>query len=174
MVHTLSRLSDYPFGVHTLSGSEGKGKKILAVNRKARFNYSVEDTLECGIELRGTEVKSVKERSFSFSDAYAKIENAELWLVGLHITPYKFGNINNHEPDRVRKLLVHRQEIKRLSRKVNERGLTLVPLSFYLSRGMVKLELGICRGKRVVDKRQDIKRKDLKRDAERALRYKEY
>jgi SsrA-binding protein len=150
------------------------GKKTLAVNRKARYNYAVDDSLECGIELQGTEVKSMKERSFSFSDAYAKIDNGELWLVGLHITPYKFGNIYNHEPDRTRKLLVHRQEIKRLSRKVNERGLTLIPLSFYLKRGMVKLELGICRGKRLVDKRQDIKQRDQKRDAERALRYHDY
>jgi SsrA-binding protein len=149
-------------------------RKVLALNRKARYNYSVQDTLDCGIELRGTEVKSMKERSFSFSDAYAKIDNGELWLVGLHVTPYKFGNIYNHEPDRTRKLLVHKQEIKRLSRKVNERGLTLVPLSFYLSRGMIKLELGICRGKRVVDKRQVIKRRDLKREAERALRDKDY
>lgn len=157
-----------------MSETPGTGKKVLAVNRKARYNYAVEDSLECGIELRGTEVKSMKERSFSFSDAYGKIDNGELWLVGLHVTPYKFGNIYNHEPDRIRKLLVHRQEIKRLSRKVNERGLTLVPLKFYLKKGMVKLELGICRGKRVVDKRQDIKRRDLKRDADRALRYKEY
>jgi SsrA-binding protein len=157
-----------------LSESPGSGKKVLALNRKARYNYAVQDTLECGIELRGTEVKSMKERSFSFSDSYAKIENGELWLVGLHVTPYKFGNIHNHEPDRIRKLLLHRQEIKRLSRKVNERGLTLIPLSFYLIRGMVKLELGICRGKRVVDKRQDIKRRDMKLDAERAMRYKDY
>ena len=157
-----------------MSESPGSGKKVLAVNRKARYNYAVQDTLECGIELRGTEVKSLKERSFSFSDSYAKIENGELWLVGLHVTPYKFGNIYNHEPDRVRKLLLHRQEIKRLSRKVNERGLTLIPLSFYLIRGMVKLELGICRGKRVVDKRQDIKSRDMKRDAERAMRFKDY
>jgi len=154
--------------------AEKSGKKVLALNRKARYNYTVEDTLECGIELRGTEVKSMKERSFSFTDAYAKIESGELWLVGLHVTPYKFGNIYNHEPNRTRKLLVHRQEIKRLSRKVNERGLTLVPLSFYLKRGIVKLEVGICRGKRVVDKRQDIKRRDQKRDAERAIRYKDY
>jgi SsrA-binding protein len=157
-----------------LSESPGSGKKVLALNRKARYNYAVQDTLECGIELRGTEVKSMKERSFSFSDSYAKIENGELWLAGLHVTPYKFGNIHNHEPDRIRKLLLHRQEIKRLSRKVNERGLTLIPLSFYLIRGMVKLELGICRGKRVVDKRQDIKRRDMKRDAERVMRYKDY
>jgi SsrA-binding protein len=157
-----------------LSQSSSTGKKVLAVNRKARYNYTVDDTVECGIELRGTEVKSMKERGFSFSDSYAKIEDGELWLVGLHVTPYKFGNIHNHEPDRTRKLLVHKQEIKRLSRKVAERGLTLVPLSFYLKRGMVKLELGICRGKRLVDKREAIKRRDLKREAERALRERDY
>lgn len=157
-----------------MSATQKAGAKVLAVNRKARHNYSIEDTMECGIELRGTEVKSLKEGTFSFSDSYGKIENGELWLVGLHITPYRFGNINNHEPDRKRKLLVHRQEIKRLTRKVVERGLTLVPLSFYLSRGLVKLKLGICRGKRSYDKREEIKRRDLKREADRAFRDKYY
>ncbi|MBN1837241.1 MAG: SsrA-binding protein SmpB [Spirochaetales bacterium] len=145
-------------------------RKLLAANRRARFNYSVEETLECGIELQGTEVKSLKEGKFSFSDAYAKIENGELWLVGLHITPYRFGNIHNHDPERPRKLLAHRQEIKKLTRKVVEKGLTLVPLSFYLKRGLVKLELGVCRGKKVVDKRDTIRRRDQKRDTERALK----
>ena len=147
-----------------------EGRKLLATNRRARFNYSVEESLECGIELRGTEVKSLKEGKFSFSDAYAKIENGEIWLVGLHITPYRFGNIHNHDPERPRKLLAHRQEIKKLTRKVVERGLTLVPLSFYLKSGLVKLELGVCRGKKVVDKREAIKRRDQKRDTERALK----
>jgi len=145
-------------------------RKLLAANRRARFNYSVEETLECGIELQGTEVKSLKEGKFSFSDAYAKIENGELWLVGLHITPYRFGNIHNHDPERPRKLLAHHQEIKKLTRKVVEKGLTLVPLSFYLKRGLVKLELGVCRGKKVVDKRDTIRRRDQKRDTERALK----
>jgi SsrA-binding protein len=145
-------------------------RKVLAVNRKARFNYSVDETLECGVVLQGTEVKSMKGNAFSFSDSYGKIDNGELWLVGLHITPYKFGNIYNHEPDRPRKLLVHQQELKRLTRKVVERGLTLVPLSFYLSRGIVKLELGVCKGKKLVDKREAIKRRDQQRDAQRALR----
>lgn len=170
MVHSLYGLPNRALWTFAVSAD----RKTLAVNRKARFNYSVEDRLECGIELRGTEVKSMREGKFSFSDSYGKIDKGELWLIGFHITPYRFGNIHNHEPDRVRKLLVHKQEIKRLSRKVNERGLTLVPLLFYLKNGIVKLELGICKGKRVVDKRQDIKRRDLKRDAERALRYKEY
>jgi SsrA-binding protein len=145
-------------------------RKVLAVNRKARFNYSVEETLECGVVLQGTEVKSMKGGQFSFSDSYGKIDGGELWLVGLHVTPYKFGNIYNHEPDRPRKLLVHHQEMKRLTRKVVERGLTLVPLSFYLSRGIVKLELGVCKGKKLVDKREAIKRRDQQREAQRALR----
>lgn len=145
-------------------------RKVLAVNRKARFNYSVDETLECGVVLQGTEVKSMKGGAFSFSDSYGKIDNGELWLVGLHVTPYKFGNIYNHEPDRPRKLLVHHQELKRLTRKVVERGLTLVPLSFYLSEGIVKCELGVCKGKKLVDKRETIKRRDQQRDAQRALR----
>ena len=144
--------------------------KVLAANRKARYNYTVEDTLECGIELKGTEVKSIKEGKFSYSDAYGKIDREELWLVGLHVTPYRFGNIHNHDPDRNRKLLVHKKELKQLKRKVWEKGLTLVPLKFYLKKGLLKVEIGICRGKKTVDKREDIKRKDQKRDAERELR----
>ena len=144
--------------------------KILALNRKARFNYSVIDTLECGIELKGTEVKSMREGKFSFSDSYGKIENGELWLYGLHISPYPYGNRFNHDPDRRRKLLAHKQEIKRLGRRVDEKGLTLVPLKFYLKHGLVKLELGLCKGKRVYDKREEIKKRDLKREAEREFR----
>ncbi len=146
--------------------------KILALNRKAKFNYAVIDTLECGIELKGTEVKSIREGKFSFSDSYAKVEDGELWLYGLHISPYPFGNRFNHDPDRKRKLLVHKQEIKRLARKVDEKGLTLVPLKFYLRHGLVKLELGLCKGKKVYDKREEIKRRDLKREAEREFRSK--
>jgi len=145
--------------------------KTLAVNRKARYLYTVEDTLECGVSLQGTEVKSMKEGRFSFSDSYAAIENGELWLKALHITPYAHGNIHNHDPLRTRKLLAHSQEIKRLKRRVDERGLTLVPLRFYLKRGMVKLELGLCRGKKVHDRREAIKNRDLKRDQDRELRY---
>jgi SsrA-binding protein len=147
-------------------------EKSLAVNRKARHQYEIINRLECGIILMGTEVKSVKIGKFSYGDAYARIENSELWLIGLHITPYDFGNRFNHEPNRRRKLLVHRQEIKRLKRYTEEKGLTLVPLRFYLKRGIVKLELGICRGKKQYDRREEIKKRDLKRDAERELRYK--
>jgi len=144
--------------------------KLLANNRRARYNYTVDESLECGIELKGTEVKSLKIGKFSFSDAYGKIEGGELWLISLNIQPYLFGNIFNHDPDRPRKLLVHKQELKRLKRKVDEKGLTLVPLKFYLKKGRVKVELGVCRGKKLVDKRQSIKQKDMKRDAERAMR----
>jgi SsrA-binding protein len=145
--------------------------KTIAVNKKARFNYFVTDTLECGIELKGTEVKSVKAGKFSFSDAYAKIDTNELWLVGLHISLYTFGNIHNHDPDRNRKLLVHRQEIKRLKRKIVEKGLTLVPLRFYLIKGLVKVEIGICKGKKIHDKREVIKNRDLRREAQREFKF---
>lgn len=147
-----------------------EGIKVLAKNKRAFFNYTVEESFECGISLAGTEVKSMKAGKFSFADAYARIMDDELWLIGFHISPYRFGNINNHEPDRNRRLLVHKQEIKRLKRKVDERGFTLVPLKFYLKRGLVKVELGICRGKRLHDKRESIKKKDLKREAEREMR----
>jgi SsrA-binding protein len=145
------------------------GNRTLADNRKARFNYIVEEKIECGIELRGTEVKSMKTARFSFSDAYARIKDEELWLVGFHISPYPFGGLYNHDPDRVRKLLVHRQEINRLSRKSNERGYTLVPLTFYLKKGIVKLELGVCLGKKSYDKRETIKKRDQMRDTQREL-----
>jgi SsrA-binding protein len=150
---------------------ENGANRSLAINRKARHLYSVEETLECGIALQGTEVKSIKASKFSFSDSYAAIENGELWLIGFHISAYRFGNLNNHDPLRKRKLLVHKQEIKRLKRKVDEKGLTLIPLKFYLKRGIVKLEIGVCRGKKLYDRRDDIKRRDMKRDQEREFRY---
>ena len=147
------------------------GEKSLAVNRKARHLYTTEDSLECGIELRGTEVKSVKGARFSFSDSYAAIEKGELWLIGLHISPYDFGNRSNHDPLRRRKLLVHKLEIKGLKRQVEEKGLTLIPLRFYLKRGIVKLQLGVCRGKKLYDRREAIKKRDLRRDEDREFRH---
>ena len=149
---------------------EEDGFKILADNRKVRYNYSIEDTLECGISLQGTEVKSMRSGKFSFSDSYGRIINNELVLVGFHISPYAFGNLFNHDPDRNRKLLVHKQEIKRLKRKVDEKGYTLVPLKFYLKKGKVKLLLGIARGKQVQDKRETIKKRDQLREAAREFR----
>ena len=142
----------------------------LAVNRRARHRYQVLDSLECGIELRGTEVKSVKASEFSFTDSYAAVRNGRLVLVGLHITPYKFGNQFNHEPTRERSLLAKRDEITKLNKQVSERGLTLIPLRFYLVRGLVKVEIGVCRGKQLVDKRQDIRTRDEDRDMERQIR----
>ena len=138
------------------------GIKILAVNRKARFNYMVEETLECGIELQGTEVKSLRNGQFSFSDSYAIVKNMELWLVQFHVSPYDHGNIHNHDPDRNRRLLAHKQEIKKLSRKVDEKGFTLVPMKVYLKNSKIKIELGICRGKNVQDKRNTIRDREDK------------
>lgn len=145
-------------------------RKTLALNRKARFNYIVDETMECGIELKGTEVKSIKSGQFSFTDAYGRILEDELWLVGFHISPYTHGSLFNHDPDRTRRLLVHKQEIKRFRRKVDERGFTLVPLSVYLVHGIVKVEVGLCRGKKLVDKRESIRQRDQKRDADRELK----
>ena len=152
--------------------AKSEGIKVLAVNKKARFNYSIEESFECGLVLVGTEVKSIKEGRFSFADSYALVENGELWLVDLHVTPYVFGNRQNHEPLRKRKLLVHRKEIKRLKRVTDEKGLTLVPLKFYLKRGIVKCELGIAKGKKLFDKRDDIRKRDQKRELEREFREK--
>lgn len=146
--------------------------KVLSVNKKARHNYSVLDNIECGIELKGTEVKSLKTGQFSFGDAYAKIDKGEVWLVSFHISPYDHGNIHNHDPDRMRKLLLHAGEIEKLRRKVMEKGLTLVPLRLYLKGGLVKLEIGVCKGKKQYDKRQDIKNRDVKREHERDYRLK--
>jgi SsrA-binding protein len=150
--------------------SDSGGVSILARNKKAYFNYEVIDTVECGIELQGTEVKSMRANRFSFADSYARVKNGEIWLEGLHIAEYSHGNINNHEPTRPRRLLAHKQEIKRLKRNTQEKGYTLVPLRFYLKRGLIKLELGLCRGKRMHDKREAIKKRDQKREEQRELR----
>ena len=144
--------------------------KILAENRKARYDYSIIESLECGIELVGTEVKSLKTGRFSFTDSYARIKEGELFLVGFHITPYPFGNLFNHDPDRERRLLAHKQEIKRLKRKTDEKGYTLIPLRIYLKKGYVKLEIGIAVGKKMHDKREAIKERDQKRDLQREMR----
>ncbi len=150
-----------------------EGIAVLARNKKAYFNYEVVDSVDCGIELVGTEVKSMRANRFSFADSYARIKDEEIWLEGLHIAEYTHGNINNHEPVRPRRLLAHKQEIKRLKRNTQEKGYTLIPLRFYLKRGLIKLELGLCRGKRLHDKREQIKKRDQKRDEQRALRDRE-
>lgn len=149
---------------------DGTGTKLIAVNRKARFNYEVEEDLECGIELAGSEVKSFRLGKISFPDAFAVIEDGEVWIRNLHVAEYVFSSIFNHDPDRKRKLLLHKQEIKRLKRKVDERGYTLVPLSFYFKNGRVKVSLGLCKGKKAADKRASIKERDVDRDTRRELR----
>lgn len=148
------------------------GTKLIAQNKKARFNYSIEDTYECGIELQGTEVKSFKNGNISFPDAFAEIIKNEVWVKNLHISEYSFSSIFNHNPDRPKKLLLHKEEIKRLDRKVQEKGFTLIPLDFYLKNGRVKVKLGVCKGKKQFDKRADIKERDVKRDLQREFRKK--
>ncbi len=148
----------------------GEGKKIIAENRKARFDYFIEETFECGIELQGTEVKSVKNGAISFPDAFAEIQNGEVWVRGLHISEYSYSSIFNHDPDRKKKLLLHKEEIKRLTRRVTEKGYTLIPIDFYLKNGKVKMTLGVCKGKKQYDKRETIKNRDVQRDIQREFR----
>ncbi len=143
------------------------GRKIIAENRKARFDYFIEDTYECGIVLEGTEVKSVKNGNISFPDAFAEITNGEVWVKNFHISEYSFSSIFNHDPDRPKKLLLHAEEIKRLTRRVDEKGCTLIPLDFYLKNGRVKVTLGVCKGKKMYDKRATIKDRDVQRDIQR-------
>jgi SsrA-binding protein len=143
---------------------------MLGDNRKARFLYTIEDSLECGIELRGTEVKSIKAAHFNFTDAFVEAREGELWLRNLSITPYTHAGVFNHESDRPRRLLAHKKEILKLERKVNEKGVTLIPLKFYLSKGYVKVEVGLCRGKKLADKRNTIKDRDLQRDLDREVK----
>ncbi|SEQ80178.1 SsrA-binding protein [Treponema bryantii] len=142
-------------------------RKIIAENRKARFDYFIEDTYECGIVLEGTEVKSVKNGNISFPDAFAEITNGEVWVKNFHISEYSFSSIFNHDPDRPKKLLLHAEEIKRLTRRVEEKGCTLIPLDFYLKDGRVKVTLGVCKGKKQYDKRAAIKDRDVQRDIQR-------
>ena len=142
-------------------------RKIIAENRKARFDYFIEDTYECGSVLQGTEVKSVKNGNISFPDAFAEIVNGEVWVKNFHISEYSFSSIFNHNPDRPKKLLLHAEEIKRLTRRVEEKGCTLIPLDFYLKDGRVKVTLGVCKGKKMYDKRAAIKDRDVQRDIQR-------
>ena len=147
-----------------------EGRKIIAENRKARFNYFIEETYECGVELKGTEVKSVKNGNISFPDAFAEIRGGEVFLKGFHINEYVFSSIFNHDPDRPKKLLLHKDEIKRLIRKTEEKGFTLIPLDFYLKDGKLKVSLGVCKGKKQFDKRATIKERDVNREIQREFK----
>jgi SsrA-binding protein len=147
-----------------------EGTKTIAVNRKARHDYSVDDTYECGIELLGTEVKSFRDGKISFPDAWAEVAGSEVWLRQLRVAENPFSSVFNHDPDRKKRLLLHHDEIKRITRKVEEKGYTLIPLSFYFKKGRVKVELGLCKGKKAFDKRADIRERDVRRDVEREFR----
>jgi SsrA-binding protein len=151
------------------SSNRQTGRKIIAQNRKARHDYAVVDTYEAGVMLTGTEVKSLRLGRASLVDGFATIDDGEVFLRNVHIPEYEQGSWTNHEPRRVRKLLLHKEEIHRLIGKTQESGLTLVPLSLYFSEGKVKVELALARGKRSYDKRQDLARRDADREVQRAL-----
>jgi len=144
--------------------------RTLVLNRQARFNYEILEKVEAGISLVGTEVKSIREGKANIKEAYADIRGGEAWLIGAHINPYSHGNITNHDPLRERKLLLNAREIDRLQGKIMEKGLTLIPLRLYLKGRLVKLELGVGRGKKLVDKREDLKKKDQEREIQRAIK----
>ena len=146
--------------------------KIITKNKKAYHDYFVLETFEAGISLLGTEVKSVKQGKINLKDSYAKVKNGEIYLFNAHISHYKHGNIFNHEPTRTRKLLLHRKEIDKITGKINEKGLTLVPLKVYLKKGLVKVELGLCKGKKIHDKREEIKRRDIEKEIRYENKYK--
>ena len=147
-----------------------QGRKVIARNRRARFDYRIEDTYEAGLVLTGTEVKSLRAGRASLTDGFAQISDGEVWLHNVHIPQYTQGTWTNHEPRRTRKLLLHRKEIEKLSSRTAEQGLTLVPLSLYFSDGKAKVELGLGRGKRTYDKRHDLASRDAAREMDRALR----
>ncbi len=143
---------------------DNSGFKVITKNRKAWFNYQIDETYEAGIVLRGTEVKSIRAGKINLVDSYADFQRGELWLIHCHISAYSHSYYDNHEPTRKRKLLMKKYELRRLEGKVNEKGYTLVPTRVYLKRGLVKVEIGLGRGKRMHDKRESIKKRDQERD----------
>lgn len=144
--------------------------KIVCQNKTARINYEITDTFEAGIVLVGTEVKSLRDGRANLKDSYAQVQNEEVYLYDLHISPYTFGNRYNHEPLRTRKLLLHKREIKRLYGKTKERGFSLIPTKMYFKNGKIKVEIGLARGKKLHDKREDLKRREDQREIERHFR----
>ena len=147
-----------------------KGVKQLAQNRKARHDYFIEDTLECGLELFGTEVKSIRRGQCNLKDSYAQVKNGELFVIGMHISPYEQGNIYNRDPFRTRRLLAHKSQINRLGKLSQADGMSLIPLGLYLKDGRVKLELAVAKGKKLYDKRHSIAERDAGRDMERRIK----
>ncbi len=154
------------------AGAEDKNERVISDNRKARHNYHVLDTLECGIVLVGSEVKSLRSGGLSLDEAYARVEGDEVWLLGANITEYSYSHALNHVPKRRRKLLLHRREIQKFAGQAFEKGLTLVPLKMYFKAGRAKVLLGICKGKQKHDKRESLKKRDSQRDIDRAMRRK--
>jgi SsrA-binding protein len=149
------------------------GVKVLALNRRARFDYTVEESFECGIQLFGTEVKSIKDGRLSFPDAFGEVREGAVWLRNFHIPEYSFSSaVFNHDPDRQKKLLLHAQEVKRIERRVQTKGYTLIPMSVYLKHGLIKVELGLCKGRKLYDKRAGIKERELDREMHRDFRQK--
>lgn len=146
--------------------------KIIATNKKARHDYFIEDTYEAGIVLHGTEVKSLRQGHCSIKESFVRIEKGEVFIYGMHINPYEKGNIFNKDPLRPKKLMLHKYEINKLVGKLNEKGLTLVPLQVYFKGSLVKVEVGLARGKKLYDKRQDIAKRDMKRESEREYKIK--
>ena len=151
--------------------AESQEEKNVTVNRKARYEYTIIQTLEAGIVLQGTEVKALRQGKANLVDSYAQLVKNEVWLVGAHISEYTQGNINNHDPVRTRKLLLNRSEIRKLIGKVKEKGLTLIPLRIYFTNGKVKVEIALAKGKKVYDKRETIAKRDFDRDQERKIKY---
>jgi len=149
-----------------------KDSGISIVNRKAYHDYHIEESLEVGIVLKGSEIKSIREGKVSLRDAYAKPENGELWLFNSHIASYDAASYNTHQPTRTRKLLLHKEEIDRLTKRVAQRGLTLVPLKLYIKHGIAKVEIGVGKGKKIYDKREVIVRRETERQIDRALKIK--
>lgn len=147
-----------------------RGTKLLVQNKKARHDYFIEDTLECGIELFGTEVKSIRKGQCNLKDSYAQVKNGELFLIGMHVSPYEQGNIYNRDPFRTRKLLAHKSEIKRLGASQQQDGMSLVPLRVYLKDGKVKIEVAVAKGKKLYDKRHTIAARDAGREMERRMK----
>ena len=147
-----------------------KGSRLIANNKKAYHDYFIEEKYEAGISLHGTEVKSLRMGKCSIKESFLRIENGELFIYGMHVSPYEKGNIFNKDPLRVKKLLMHKSEINKLQGKIAEKGYTLVPLQVYLKGGLVKVEIGLARGKKLYDKRQDIAKKDQRREAQREFK----
>ncbi len=151
--------------------NSGDGYKIVSDNRQARFQYEILETFEAGIELKGTEVKSIRQGKANLRDGYALVRDEQVWLLNVHISPSQnTSQIFNHDPRRTRRLLLHRQEIRKLIGQVEQKGLTLVPLKIYLTRGWIKVSLGLARGKKLHDKRESLKRKQQDREIQRALK----